>query len=88
VAASQAHTRWRAQSALGASRSDDLARGAVSLIEVRAFVRFDISHDSGLQFSNTLTEVYVTRRNFIAVSVFLINIAIVNGPTPPGTGVR
>lgn len=41
-----------------------------------------------LRSPRTQTEVYATRRIFIAVSVFFINIAIVNGPTPPGTGVR
>ena len=42
----------------------------------------------GLPFSGACGRApQLPRRRFIAVSVFFISIAIVSGPTPPGTGV-
>ena len=82
VSARKAHSSGRAYAALGASCAIDFqpARG---LLQMRAFFCTDSLH------INLFSELFSgSRRIFIAVSVFFISIAIVSGPTPPGTGVR
>src|SRR5713101_7269208 len=92
VAASHAHTCWGAHTTFSANGVVGLKSRAVCIVEVRALAGLDLSHPGppGTQTEvlQTRTEIYATRRAFIADRVFFISIAIVSGPTPPGTGVR
>jgi hypothetical protein len=78
MSARKAHSSGRAYAALSTSCALDF-QVAIGLLQMRAFFCTDSLH------INLFSE---PRRIFIAVSVFFISIAIVSGPTPPGTGVR
>jgi len=85
MATGQAYSGRGAHSAFGTDGAWNLER-AVCLAHVRAFTRLDACHT--ISSPKIRIEVYSPRRIFIADRVFFINIAIVKGPTPPGTGVR
>jgi hypothetical protein len=78
VSAGQAYSCRSVYPALRARCRRDF-KPAVGLLQMRAFFCIDSLHIP--LFSEP-------RRIFIAVRVFFISIAIVSGPTPPGTGVR